>query len=94
MNPELFYYAKGVVALGATLLLITHMSRSWGTISTLGQRLRYMTLFYLATLITVRSVDQAHSHASITWSPIAALIGALLLVVTSFVSIREDSPRR
>lgn len=90
MEGDLFYFVKGIVALTATLLLISHMSRKWASITSLGQRLRYLTLFYFAGLITFKSVDQAANHDAVTWSAIAAFGGAALLVFTSVVSIRED----
>lgn len=89
MDPEVFHTVKGCVALFATVLLIFHMSEAWNSTRSRGQRLRYLTLLYLAVLITYSSVQQAQQEAAIESRHVGAMIGVVLLVGTMFVSIRE-----
>ena len=88
-----FYYAKGTIALAATLLLIVHMQIVWSYVVKLGQRLRYLTLLYFSVLITYASVEQVRMGELVNSRNVAALFGMFLLVVTMVVSIREDRHR-
>lgn len=90
---DTFYILKGVGALVATLLLIIHMQRTWSTIGSWGQRLRYLTLFYFAVLITAASVEQTSQHADVNLRNLGAILGVVLLVVAMVVSLHESRHR-
>lgn len=85
-----FYHVKGFVALTATLLLIFHMSRTWPSIRTWGQRLRYLSLLAFGALITFASVEQVSEEVPVDYRNLGGFGVALLLVVAASVSIRED----
>src|SRR5690349_2022965 len=89
LTPEQFYIVKGLGALVATILLVAHMQIAWGSIEKLGQRLRYLTLFYFAVLMTAASVGQTATDQPINWWNVGGFGGAALLVVTMVVSIKE-----
>lgn len=91
---EQFYIIKGLGALIATLLLIAHMSRTWHNVQTWGQRLRYLTLFYFAVLITAASVEQTSQNAPVNLRNVGALLGVGLLIVAAIVSLRETRRNR
>lgn len=85
-----FYYAKGLAALCATCLLIMHMSRSWQTIRTRGQRHRYYALFGYSALVTGASVGQVHAGSPVNWWNLASLFLSCFLILAMWVSIAED----
>lgn len=89
-----FYILKGIIALTATCLLVAHMARAWDGIHGWGQRLRYLTLFYFAALLTAASVEQTSQHAPVNLRNIGAIFGAILLVVAMAVSLVETRRRR
>lgn len=84
-----FYVAKGILALIATLFLIAHMSRTWARTDGWGQRLRYLTLFYFAVLLTASSVEQTSQHALVNYRNIGGIVGAVLCIVAAAVSLHE-----
>lgn len=86
-----FYYAKGILSLTATVLLICHMSHTWDQVHTWGRRLRYFSLLYFSALITYASVEQVRQQALVDWRNVGALVGMALLIITAVVSIREDA---
>jgi uncharacterized membrane protein YhdT len=88
-----FYSVKGVFALVAVVLLFVHMRQIRGQVNSLGQWLRYLTLLYVAVLMTGTSLDQFTSDAPINWYNIAAIGFPVLLIVTMVVSIRESRDR-
>lgn len=87
-----FYVIKGVLGVIGVLALVFYMDRSWPHFDIeggYGQRLRFITLFYFAVLVTAVSYDQVRTSASITLNSIGALGGAILLAITSVVSLLE-----
>lgn len=85
-----FYYAKGVIGLVGTMTLLWYMNKTWGTFSSLGQRLRFITLLYFAALITAASAEQVRDGIEISLRSIGAMGGGLLLLFTLYISIEED----
>lgn len=95
MSAHAFYVAKGVAALVATILLVWHMSRTWDSISTWGQRLRYYSLLYFAVLLTEASVEQtAQQIVSIYPRNVFGIGGAVLLLAAGAVSLAESRRNR
>lgn len=89
-----FYVAKGIIGVIAVILLLWHMSRSWDRFDPeggIGQRLRYLTLFYFAVLATSASVEQIKQNVVVNYRSLGAIGGATLLVVTAVVSLSESS---
>ena len=89
-----FYILKGVVALAATVLLIFHMSRTWSTIATWAQRLRYFALLYLAALMTFASVEQTHQSAVVNYRNLGGMVGSALILVAAVVSIWTEARQK
>lgn len=93
---RLFFVIKGILGLIATLMLLFHMSISWGNIirvGTLGQELRYLTLLGLSVLITGASAEQIHQHHPVDYRSLGAFILAASLIVAMGVSLKEDYTR-
>lgn len=90
---HVFFILKGVAALVGTCLLISHMARKSETAS-LGQTLRYLTLLYLAVLITSASVEQVSQDAEVYYRNLAVIPGIVLLIVAAAVSLAEARRRR
>lgn len=86
----LFYHVKGFMALTATVLLVVHMQRTWPTIRTWGQRLRYLSLLAFAGLITYASVEQVQEGVLVDYRNLGGFAAAILLIVAAVVSLRED----
>lgn len=87
-----FYVIKGLLALLGTCLLIRHMARKTEPM-TLGQTLRYLTLLYLAVLITGASVEQTNQDAAVNYRNLAVIPGLVLLIAAAVVSLRESRRR-
>lgn len=98
LGPEAFYIIKGLIGVTAVGVLIVHMNRSWSTFDAsggIGQRLRYITLFYFAVFISSVSYQQVRDQVrDITLQTIGALGGIILLLITAFVSLAEARNRR
>lgn len=88
-----FYIWKGIAALVGTLLLIWHMARKREAM-TLGQTLRYLSLLYLAVLITGASVEQTSQDVVVNYRNLAAIPGVALLIVAACVSLYESRQQR
>lgn len=89
-HRHIFYVTKALTALGSILVLLLHMNQIWGRPISVDQRLRYLTLFYFGTLITVASTQQAQARHEqlIHWWNLGAFGGIVLLLVTGILSIR------
>lgn len=87
---EEFYILKGLVALVAVVLFLIHMQAVWGDRMTWGRRLRYLALLYFAILLTSSTVEQIHETAPVNYRNLGGLVGALLLILTALVSMREQ----
>lgn len=85
-----FFIAKGVLALLATCMVITHMARTWASVTRWGQRLRYLSLLALIANMAFASVEQVQTVTSVEFRHIGALCGALMVVAAMAVSIHED----
>lgn len=90
---ETFYITKGLVALVAVVLLLIHMQAVWGDHMTWGRRLRYLAPLYFAVLLTSATVEQVHETAPVNYRNLGGLLGALLLIATALVSMREQRRR-
>lgn len=87
-----FFIIKGVVALFGTCLLVGHMIRKTEPM-TLGQTLRYVTLLYLAALITGSTIEQTNQDAVVNYRNLAVIPGLVLLIVAAGVSLYESRRR-
>lgn len=103
MDPQAFYITKGIIGVIGTIILIVVMNQNWGNFDKgpdgvhrgVGQRLRYITLFYFAVLISSASYEQVRqSLETINLRNIGGFIGALLLIVTGIVSLVEYNDQR
>lgn len=92
MNPhDLFFYAKGVVALVAALLLIHHMNSEWAHIRTLGRRMRYLCLLGYVALTAAASPEQAAEGLKVQARNVTSLLLSLFVIATVVVSIRGEA---
>lgn len=89
-----FFAIKGVLALVATISIVSHMSLTWGEVSTRGRRWRYYALLYLSALITFASVEQVQEGEFVDYRHLGSMVGAVIVLVAMAVSIREDVLRR
>lgn len=85
-----FFYAKGLAALVATLLIVVHMSRAWPTVGSPGRRFRYYGLLAYSALVTGASVGQVQAGTPVNWWNIGAFVVSLFLIYAMAVSIAED----
>lgn len=90
---ETFYILKGLFALLGTLLLVAHMLRKTEPMST-GQLLRYLSLLYLAVLITGASAEQVTQQAPVNYRNLAVIPGVILLIAAAAVSLFESRRKR
>lgn len=85
-----FFYAKGILALVATVLVIVHMSKAWSTVGSPGRRFRYYALFGYSALVTGASPGQVHAGTPVNWWNLASFFLSGFLVYAMSVSIAED----
>lgn len=84
-----FYAVKGILAGTAVVLLIAHMNQVWAETMLWGQRLRYLSLFWLVAWVAGASVEQVQQDALVNSRNVGGMIGAGLVVVAMVVSIRD-----
>lgn len=97
MTAQEFFIFKGVVGVIGTLLLLLHMNQSWttfdkdsyGIVTGVGQRMRFLCLFGGAVLVTGASIEQLESAVEINKRNVGALVFIVFLVLTAVVSIIE-----
>ena len=98
MTPQTFFVVKGVLGVIAVSGLLWHMLKVWNRLDDrggVGQRMRYITLFYFAVFITSVSTYQVGSDVTVVNARShAAFFGAALLAVVAIVSIREFKEKR
>lgn len=104
MNGQVFFVLKGLIGVVAVLTILYNMNNSWaefdrdpitGESVGVAQRLRYITLFYFAVLITAVSTQQAtDGNQPIDWRAIGAFVGVSLCLLTAIVSVREAREKR
>lgn len=85
-----FFVAKGIIALTATCLLLSHMTTAWSQTFSPGQRLRYLALLACAVSLTGASVEQVQQDAVVNFRNVGALVAAVAILVAMVVSIRES----
>jgi hypothetical protein len=85
-----FYVAKGLTAVVAVVLILWHMSRAWPTVTTSGQRLRYLALLMVTVLIASSSTAQIDARVPVAGRNIGGLLAAVLVIVAMVVSLRQD----
>jgi hypothetical protein len=91
---EAFFYVKGFVGVIGTTILVMYMNNRWHSFESKGQRLRFITLLYFAVLITAASAEQVMDGVQVSLRNVGAFGGAVLLVYTVYVSVREDITRK
>lgn len=85
-----YYVAKGLLSGVGVVLIIAHMIQVWNDeMMLLGQRLRYLSLFFFASLIAATSADQAQVADQVTTRNLGGGVGSILVVIAMIVSIRE-----
>lgn len=97
MDPQNFYFIKGLISMVGVVLVVIHMNISWGTFDRdinglrtgVTQRLRYLSWFLFIMLIAGASYEQRHEDAAINGRNVAALIVVTLATFTALVSIVE-----
>lgn len=92
-HSHAFYVTKGLVAVTAVILTLIHMSRTWPSIRSTGQRLRYIALLMVTVLIASGSTAQIDEDAPVAGRNVGGLIAAALVIVAMVVSIRQDRPK-
>lgn len=93
---HLYFVAKGVVALIATLLLIIHMNLTWDHVThhgTPGQRLRYYTLLAFSVLVSGSTLEQIREDSPVSYRHLAVMFVMIALIIAMVVSIKEDYSR-
>lgn len=85
-----FYVVKGLLALVATVLVVVHMSATWGGVVRWGQRLRYFTLAAFVFLAAFGSPEQVGDGIPVSWRNGGGFLACLLAIGAMVVSIRED----
>lgn len=88
-----FYVAKGLVGVGAVVLLLVHMSQVWPRIGTRAQRARYLLLLGFVTVVGAASTAQYDAAAPVTGRNLAGGLLALLTIPVALVSMRQDRRR-
>jgi hypothetical protein len=88
-----FYIAKGVVAVFATVLVVGHMMHTWRDVTTWGRRLRYFALLACTALMSFASVEQLNEAQPVSYRNLGAIAVLCLVIWAMFVSIREDLRR-
>lgn len=88
-----FYVVKGLIAVIAVILTVVHMSQTWVNVTTTGQRLRYLALLMVTTLIASGSTAQIDEGVPVSGRNVGALVAAVLVIVAMVVSIRQDRTR-
>lgn len=91
MNPELFFWAKGLVALTGTLVLIAHMFISLPKVKSAAQFLRYLALLAASMFIAWDSADHIRDDLdTIAVQNVGFFLTAILVLCAALASIRED----
>lgn len=88
-----FYVVKGLAGVIAVVLILTHMARAWPTVTTSGQRLRYIALLMVTVLIASASTQQIEDGVPVSGRNVGGLLAAVLVIVAMVVSIRQDRRR-
>lgn len=88
-----FYVVKGTTALVAVLLVLWHMSRTWASVTSTAQRLRYLCLLAFVWLVASASVAQSAEDAPIAGRNVAGFLACVLTIVAMVVSIHADRRR-
>lgn len=91
---HVFYAAKGLLALAATVMLIVHMTHTWHRVEKLGQQLRYLSLLAFSFLVTGSTLEQLEQEAPVNYRNLATLLCVLLLIAAMTASLNEDVRHR
>lgn len=89
MSDETFYLLLGISSFTGALLLVGHLMQAGIVIRTLGQRLRYITLFLYSIGITFGSIELIHDSIPRDVRHNIYLLASVSLIVTMVFSIRE-----
>lgn len=90
----LFYWTKGLIALVATLLVISHTNTAFATeVMSLGRRLRYYSLLVASIVLTGSSVEQVNEGVLVNYRNLGGMVLALFITVAMVVSIAETKRR-
>lgn len=88
-----FYVAKGLIGLVAAVLVVVHMSHTWGFVDSTAQRLRYLCLLAFVWLVASASVAQQSEGAVVAGRNVAGFVLCVFTVAAMMVSIRHDRRR-
>lgn len=89
-----FFATTAAVSLVATILLLIHINRAWVTFESRGQRLRYVCLLYVSTLVVAAAVEQYTEDAEVQLRNIGTAGFLALLGYTLWVTYREERELR
>lgn len=92
-HAELFYICKGILAVVAVVMLVSHMMHTWDNVTGLGQRLRYFALLGLTALVAFASAEQVHESVTVSYRNLGGFAAICLVIVAMWFSIREDFRR-
>jgi hypothetical protein len=86
---NVLFAGKAMLGVIAVILLITHMNQHWCCISSLAQRMRYITLLAYAVLVTGGSAEQVAEAELVSYRHLGSVLVTLLLVVAMTLSLLE-----
>lgn len=93
---HIFYLVKGSLGLVALLLVVWHMSHTWGEVTTNGTRgqvLRYISLLLYTAIVAGSTVEQIHLNNEIHYLNLANFVVITVTILAMLVSIHEDQER-
>lgn len=88
-HAHTFYVVKSILAGLDVVLVIANMNQIWAESMKLGQRMRYLALFYLVAVIASLSVADAHTNAVIAPKNLFGFFGILFVIIAMTVSMVE-----
>jgi hypothetical protein len=88
-----FYFAKGILSLIATILLVCHMLMVWPTLTSWARRVRYFALLVAAVVVTYASAEQVRDHLPVDNFNLGGMTLAIVLVAAGVLSLVEDRRR-
>lgn len=91
---DMFWYAKGLIALTAVILLFLHMWKNSDEVTEWDQRCRYIVLFGYTMLVAIASPEQASEALPIQGRNIASLVVSAFAVYTAIISMQASKKRK
>lgn len=90
-----FYWAKGLLSLVATLLVVAHMNTAFADeVMSRGRRMRYYALLIAATVLTAGSAEQLKDGVVVSYRNFGGMFLAAFITAAMVVSIAESRRKR